>query len=84
MRRHLAFLTHDSPLRRLVLVTPLLNHPCAGIDDYRAAPRLLPRSPVRVFTLPDAHEIFVVNESFELDERRRHGQKRRARITKIE
>ncbi len=52
--------------------------------DTRADPRLLPRSPVRVFTLPDAHEIFVVNESFELEERRRHGQTRRARITKIE
>ena len=52
--------------------------------DTRASPRLLPRSPVHVFTLPDAHEIFVVNESFQLQERRVTGRKRRARITKIE
>jgi len=52
--------------------------------DTRADPRLLPRSPVHVFTLPDAHEIFVVNESFQLQERRRSGHRRRARITKIE
>ena len=52
--------------------------------DTREDPRLLPRSPVHVFTLPDAHEIFVVNESFQLQERRRSGHRRRARITKIE
>jgi len=52
--------------------------------DTRANPRLLPRSPVHVFTLPDAHEIFVVNESFELQERHGIGRKRRRRITKIE
>jgi len=36
-KRHLAFFTHDLPLRRLLFVTPLLNNPCAGIDGYRAA-----------------------------------------------
>lgn len=52
--------------------------------DTSANPRLLPRSPVHAFTLPDAHEIFVVNESFQLQEPRRTRRKGRARITKIE
>jgi len=50
----------------------------------RAHPRLLPRSPTHLFTLPDADEIFVINQAFELEKEPRRRGRRRRRITKIE
>lgn len=51
--------------------------------DTRQHPRLLPHSPTHLFTLPDGDEIFVVDQSFDVEtEPRRRG--RRAIITKIE
>jgi hypothetical protein len=47
-------------------------------------PRLLPRSPTHVFTLPDADEIFVINQVFNAEKEPRRRGRRRTRITKIE
>jgi len=51
--------------------------------DTRAHPRLRPQSPTRLFTLPDANEIFVFDQSFELKSES-HRRRRRPKITKIE
>jgi hypothetical protein len=37
-----------------------------------------------LYTLPDADEIFVVNQSFEVDDEPRRARHRRPRIIKIE
>ncbi len=52
--------------------------------DTTEHPRLLPRFPTHPFTLPDADEIFVVNQSFDVENEPRPRGHRRARITKIE
>jgi len=52
--------------------------------DTREQPKLLPQLPTHLFILPDADEIFVINQSFDVSrEPRRRGDRRR-RITKIE
>ena len=61
----------------------------AGTDytvelDTREHPQLLPQLPMRLFTLPDAHEIFVFNQSFEVKSESRRRSGHRTRITKIE
>jgi hypothetical protein len=52
--------------------------------DTTERPHLVPRNPVRVFTIPDAPEAFVIDQSFETAKRRRRRQTRRPRIIKIE
>jgi len=52
--------------------------------DTREHPQLLPQRPTHLFTLPDADEIFVVNQSFDVKSEPRHRGHRRMRITKIE
>jgi len=52
--------------------------------DTREHPHLLPRLPLHLFTLPDADEIFVVNQSFEVKSEAQRRRHRRTRITKIE
>jgi hypothetical protein len=47
-------------------------------------PRLLPRSPTHLFILPDADEIFVINQVFDAEREPRRPARRRTRITKIE
>ncbi len=47
-------------------------------------PRLLPRSPTHLVTLPDADEIFVINQAFSAERETRRRARRRPRITKIE
>jgi len=52
--------------------------------DTTERPRLLPQFPTHLFALPDAGEIFMVDQSFDLKNERRRRRHRRARITKIE
>lgn len=52
--------------------------------DATGRPRLLPRRPKHLRTLPDANEIFVVNQAFDFRQERRPRRKERARINKIE
>lgn len=52
--------------------------------DTTEQPSLMPRTPVHHFTLPDAHEVFVVNQSFEVQPAAAQRRSRRARILKIE
>lgn len=52
--------------------------------DARERPSVLPGLPMRLFTQPDADEIFVINQSFEVKSDPRRRGPRRARITKIE
>jgi len=52
--------------------------------DTDGQPRLVPPSPTRTFTLPDADEIFVFNQSFEIEKAPERRGRRRARIIKIE
>jgi len=52
--------------------------------DTREHPRMVPRLPTHLFTLPDVDEIFVVNESFDIEKEPKRRGRRRARITKIE
>ena len=67
------FVTHGAPGTEYVVEL-----------ETRERPRLLPRSPTRLITLPDADEIFVINPAFELEKTPRRRGPRRARITKIE
>lgn len=52
--------------------------------DTSSRPRLTPQSPSHQLLLPDADEIFVVNQLFDFKEERRARRPRRVRITKIE
>ena len=52
--------------------------------ETRERPRLRPRSPTHLFTLPDADEIFVINQAFDLEKEPRRRGRRPTRITKIE
>ncbi len=52
--------------------------------DTGERPRLLPQFPTQLITLPDADEIFVVNQSFDVRKEPGHRGHRRARIIKIE
>ncbi len=52
--------------------------------DTREHPQLLPQLPKHLFTLPDADEICVLNQSFDVKSEPRRRGHRRARITKIE
>jgi len=52
--------------------------------DTRDYPRMAPQLPTHLFTLPDADEIFVVSQSFELEAEPTRRGRRRTRITKIE
>ena len=52
--------------------------------DTSERPRLLPRSPTQHFTLPDAHEVFVVDQAFEMEKEVYRRRSRRRRILKIE
>jgi hypothetical protein len=52
--------------------------------DTSRRPRFTPQSPSHQLLLPDADEIFVVNQLFDFKAERRDRRPRRARITKIE
>jgi hypothetical protein len=52
--------------------------------DTTERPRLLPQSPTHLFALPDADEIFMVDQSFDLKKEWQRRRYRRTRITKIE
>lgn len=52
--------------------------------DTGSRPQLSPQRPKHLRTLPDANEIFVVNQSFDVRETPRPRGRRRTRITKIE
>ena len=52
--------------------------------ETRERPRLRPRSPTHLFTLPDADEIFVINQAFDPEKEPRRRGRRPTRITKIE
>jgi len=52
--------------------------------DTSAQPELRPQLQTRLFTLPDADEIFVIDQSFAPVEQHRKSKRRRTKITKIE
>jgi hypothetical protein len=52
--------------------------------DTTEHPRLLPQFPTRLITLPDADDIFVVNQSFDVEKETGRRVQRRTRIIKIE
>ena len=52
--------------------------------DSTEQPLLMPRSPSHHFTIPDSHEIFVVNQTFEAQRAAARRRARRAKIRKIE
>ena len=52
--------------------------------DTGERPWLLPQFPTQLITLPDADEIFVVNQSFDVRKEPGHRGRRRTRIIKIE
>lgn len=52
--------------------------------DTGSRPQLSPQRPKHLRTLPDANEIFVVNQSFDVRKAPRRPGRRRTRITKIE
>jgi hypothetical protein len=52
--------------------------------DTREQPRLRPKSPMHLFILPNADEIFVVNQTFDLENEPARPGRPRARIIKIE
>lgn len=52
--------------------------------ETRERPRLRPRSPTHLFALPDADEIFVINQAFDLEKEPQRRGRRPTRITKIE
>ncbi|TFH30844.1 MAG: hypothetical protein E4H00_04460 [Myxococcales bacterium] len=52
--------------------------------DARGRPSVLPSLPMPLFTQPDADDIFILNQSFEVRSEPRSRGPRRARITKIE
>lgn len=52
--------------------------------DTTEHPRLLPQFPTHLFALPNADEIFMVDQSFDLENERQRRRHRRPRITKIE
>jgi len=52
--------------------------------DTRDQPRLRPQSPTRLMTMPDADEVFVIQQSFDQKSQARRRVSRRTRITKIE
>jgi len=52
--------------------------------DTQERPRLRPQRPTHLRVLPDAHEIFVLDQSFDVGNQPRGRGHRRTRITKIE
>jgi hypothetical protein len=52
--------------------------------DASARPALLPRRASHVVTVPDSHELFVINQSFEILKAQRRPRVSRHRIIKIE
>ncbi len=52
--------------------------------DAASRPQLSPQRPTHLRTLPDADEIFVINQSFDLRKSPRRRGRQRTRITKIE
>lgn len=52
--------------------------------DTRNQPKLRPQRPSHLMTLPDANEVFVVNQSFDVRKEPKRRGSRRSRITKIE
>jgi hypothetical protein len=52
--------------------------------DTTERPQLLPQFPTHLFTLPDADEIFMVNQPFDLEKERPRRRHHWSRITKIE
>lgn len=52
--------------------------------DTREQPRLRPKSPTHVFTLSNADEIFIVNQTFDVEHEPARRRRPRARIIKIE
>jgi hypothetical protein len=45
---------------------------------------LVPRSPTHLLTMPDAHEVFFIDQSFKTTKQRPRPRRRRQRIIKIE
>ncbi|MFZ1864118.1 MAG: hypothetical protein WAU39_07860 [Polyangiales bacterium] len=52
--------------------------------DTSEQPSLVPRNPMRILTMPDVHEVFVIEQTFETAKRHLPKRKKRPRITKIE
>jgi hypothetical protein len=52
--------------------------------DTAERPLLMPRSPSHHFTIPDVHEVFVVNQSFEAQQVAARRRAQRTKIIKIE
>jgi len=52
--------------------------------DTREQARLRPKSPIRAFMVPNADEIFVFNQSFEMDKEPAPARRHRTKIIKIE
>lgn len=52
--------------------------------DTASRPQLSPQRPTHLRTLPDADEIFIINQSFDLRKAPRRRGRPRSRITKIE
>ena len=52
--------------------------------DTEGRPGIVPQSPTHLFAAPDAHEIFVVHQSFDVARQSPGRDHRRKRITKIE
>jgi hypothetical protein len=75
--------TNSSGVAHFSSSAPAGSEYVVQIDTTRH-PRILPRSPTRLFTLPDHDEVFVVDQSFELAKRSGPQRRGRARITKIE
>jgi hypothetical protein len=76
-------MTNSSGVAHFSTSAPAGSEYVVQIDTMRN-PRLLPRSPTRLFTLPDHDEIFVVDQSFEVAKRSRPQPPSRSKITKIE
>jgi hypothetical protein len=52
--------------------------------DTSSNSRLVPQHPTRIFSLGDQHEIFVIDQAFELARNRRRKPRRKPRIIRIE
>lgn len=52
--------------------------------DTSTQPLLVPRNPTRLLTVPDAHELFVIDQAFEISRRPRRKRNAPRKIIKIE
>jgi len=52
--------------------------------DTSMQPLLAPRNPTRLLTVPDSHELFVIDQAFEISRRARRRRNMQRKIIKIE